>query len=370
MLTIISNTSNMKLVHFCCLIGFFVICIQNSITVNEEPPQFLHNLEYSDNYIKQRNNAHHRRIYYQKWNPIQLQNTFPRFLFDQTDNKLTSKLEQNKYTSFKTKNIQKYNNNNLLKNIRNQNRFKISKKQQSTLTKSTSKAKFMKKLAERKLIDSEKTLTPVQTNRKLQFWRRWGRRRGRHRGGHRRGGRHRRWRRHGRRHGRRWQRPIPRPRPIQRPRRRPGQVSVADRTQPQRLGNYTLIRHDIARFRNHIRHIQLVHSDQRLVDRLWRQLTIGMARFRIHNRRARRYNGIILRHNLQNHLRNQRNMIRRSSLLMEDRIYRQNRRMFRQINRRARTFENRTITNTTIFYDRASTRASDYFKQDPRDIFY
>lgn len=130
------------------------------------------------------------------------------------------------------------------------------------------------------------------------------------------------------------------------------------------------MRHDVVRFRNQVRHIQLIHSDQRLVEHLWQHLHVNLMRFRNQARRARRYNGIILRTNLLNRLRNERNMLRVSSLRMEDHIYRENRRMFRQVNRSARLFENATITNTTLFYDSQPERTSDFINPNLIDIFY
>jgi hypothetical protein len=119
-----------------------------------------------------------------------------------------------------------------------------------------------------------------------------------------------------------------------------------------------------------VRHIQLIHSDQHLVDRLWKHLHVNLARFRNQARRARRYNGVILRQNMQNRLRNDRNMLRRSSLRMEDQIYRENARLFRQLNQQARRFENVTRTNTTVFFDTAKDRASSFDAPAARDIFY
>ena len=130
------------------------------------------------------------------------------------------------------------------------------------------------------------------------------------------------------------------------------------------------MRHDVVRFRNQVRHIQLIHSDQRLVEHLWQHLHVNLMRFRNQAKRARRYNGIILRTNLLNRLRNERNMLRVSSLRMEDHIYQENRKMFRQVNRKARLFENATITNTTMFYDSQPERTSNFINPNLIDIFY
>lgn len=130
------------------------------------------------------------------------------------------------------------------------------------------------------------------------------------------------------------------------------------------------LRHDMVRFRNQVRHIQLVHSDQGIVDRLWRHLHVNLARFANESRRARRYNGLVLRRNQQNRLRNDRNQLRRSSLRMEDRIYRENARLYRRLNSQARLFENSTLTNTTVFYDTSKERTSNFVKPDSKDIFY
>lgn len=130
------------------------------------------------------------------------------------------------------------------------------------------------------------------------------------------------------------------------------------------------IRQDMVRFRNQVRHIQLINADQHLVDRLWKHLHVNLARFRNENRRARRFNGIILRQNLQNRLRNDRNMLRRSTLQMEDQIYRENANLFRNMNLQARRFENQTLTNTTAYFNAAKERASTFDSPDVRDIFY
>ena len=130
------------------------------------------------------------------------------------------------------------------------------------------------------------------------------------------------------------------------------------------------LRHDVVRFKNQNRHIQLIHSDQHIVEKLWKSLHVNFSRLKVQIKEARKYNGVILRTNQQNNLRNIRNQLRTSSLEMEDKIYRQNNRVYKDLNSRAKTFENSTLTNSTFYYETTKERSSSYTDPHPLDMFY
>ena len=134
--------------------------------------------------------------------------------------------------------------------------------------------------------------------------------------------------------------------------------------------DYKTLRHDMIRFRNQNRHIQLIHSDQRLVEELWKSLHVNFNRYRHQLQSANKYNGIVLRTNLRNNLRNIRNAIKNSALRTEDLIYRENAKIYREMNNKAKTFENQTLTNTTVFYDTTNERVTNFVNPDSNDYFY